>query len=142
MNPQDQIVDKADSLYRISLKCLIRNESGEVLVAKETGRKSWDLPGGGMNHGENITSAIARELSEEVNLKGNFKYKTIAVDEPKKLTNRDIWQIRRVLAVKPENLVFNNGKDSDETAFMDPKSFENSESEDERKIYEYSTANT
>lgn len=43
-----------DSLYRISLKCLIKNSAGDVLVVKEAGREFWDLPGGGMEHGDDL----------------------------------------------------------------------------------------
>lgn len=73
----------ADYLYRVSLKCLIFNDEGEVLVVKEKGRDFWDLPGGGMDHGENLHAAIAREMAEEVSLVGDFEYKVIDVDEPK-----------------------------------------------------------
>lgn len=55
-----------DSLYRISLKCLIKNNDGKILVVKESGREFWDLPGGGVEYGEGILSAVARELKEEV----------------------------------------------------------------------------
>lgn len=43
-----------DYLFRVSLKCVIRNDAGEVLAVKEVGRDFWDLPGGGMDHGESI----------------------------------------------------------------------------------------
>lgn len=72
---------RTDYLYRISIKCLIRNDKGEVLVVKETDRDWWDLPGGGMDHHENIKSAIARELKEEVGLEGDFTCDVIAVEE-------------------------------------------------------------
>ena len=110
-----------DSLYRISLKCLIKNEMGQVLVVKEAGRTSWDLPGGGMDHGENIASAIARELKEEIGLVGAFSYSIIGLDEPVRLTTRDIWQIRIIFEVRPEQMTFQPGKDSDEIAFMNPE---------------------
>lgn len=115
-----------DSLYRISLKCLIKNEIGEILVVKEAGRTSWDLPGGGMDHGENIASAIARELKEEIGLTGAFTYDVIGLDEPARLTTRDIWQIRIILRVWPEQMTFQSGKDSDEIAFMNSEILESS----------------
>ena len=62
---------RTDYLYRISLKGLIRNDAGEVLVVKEAGRDWWDLPGGGMDHGEDIKFALAREMKEEVNMEGD-----------------------------------------------------------------------
>ena len=38
-----------DCLYRISLKALIYNDVGQILVVKEIDRTYWDLPGGGMD---------------------------------------------------------------------------------------------
>jgi 8-oxo-dGTP pyrophosphatase MutT (NUDIX family) len=82
INHDSPLTRKTDYLYRISLKCLGRNEKGEVLVVKETGHDWWDLPGGGMDHGEDIKSTIVREMKEEVNLEGDFDFKIIDADEP------------------------------------------------------------
>lgn len=128
----------ADFLYRISLKCLVQNALGEVLVVKEDGRTWWDLPGGGMDHGESFSAAIARELAEEVSLVGDFSYKIIDADEPAYLTSQDFWQIRLVFKVTPQNMAFSPGADADEVAFMNPASFKNSESSVEQRIYKYS----
>ena len=56
-NPQRQ-----DYLFRVSLKAVIFNEKNEILIVKESGRDWWDIPGGGMDHGESIKEALAREL--------------------------------------------------------------------------------
>lgn len=130
---------RTDYLYRISIKGLIRNEKNEILVVKETGRSWWDLPGGGMDYSENIKSAIAREMKEEVNLRGNFTYKVIDVDDPAYLKAHDFWQVRLVFAVTPDNLVFSPGEDGDEIAFINPTIFRDSESEVEQRIYRYAT---
>lgn len=106
-------------------------------MVKETGRAHWDLPGGGMDHGEDIHSAIAREMKEEVNLQGDFEYKIIDLDEPAHLRNHNFWQIRLVFLVQPSIMQFTAGDDGDEVAFMAPAQFENSPSEVERRIYRY-----
>lgn len=129
---------KTDYLYRVSLKCLIRNHDHKVLVVKETGRDWWDLPGGGMDHGENLHSAIAREMKEEVNLSGDFTYRVIDVDEPARLSAHNFWQLRLIFAVSPSETEFSPGEDGDEIAFIDPREFEDSESEVERRIFKYS----
>lgn len=133
---------RTDYLYRISIKSLVRNEEGEILVVKEAGRDWWDLPGGGMDHHETIKFAIAREMKEEVNLSGNFTYKIIAVDDPAYLTPHDFWQVRLVFELKPEDMTFSVGEDSDEIAFVSADTFKNSESATERKIYEYANIAT
>lgn len=127
-----------DSLYRISLKCLIRNGANEVLVVKESGRDFWDFPGGGMEHGEGVRAAAARELKEEVGFEGTFTYTVIAMDEPFKLSSRDVWQIRIVLEVKTDSMSFCTGVDADEIQFVAPETFKESSLESERRIFEYS----
>lgn len=130
---------KTDYLYRISVKGLIRNEKGEVLVVKEGGRDYWDLPGGGMDHGEDIKTAIAREIKEEVNLEGNFTYKIIAVDNPA-LAKHNFWQVRLIYELKPDIMQFSAGEDGDEIAFISPDTLKNSDSSVEQSIYKYAIA--
>jgi ADP-ribose pyrophosphatase YjhB (NUDIX family) len=132
---------QTDSLYRVSLKCVIKNDTGDVLVVKEAGRSVWDFPGGGMEHGETVTQAIARELKEEINLHNSFTYRVIGLTEPRKLVTRDVWQVSVILAVECSQEAFRPGKDADLVAFMPVKSFENSQNEFEQKIYKYATMN-
>ena len=129
---------KNDYLYRVSLKCLIRDDEGRVLVVKETGRDWWDLPGGGMDHSESIKTAIAREMQEEVAMTGNFHYRIIAVDEPKLLEVHSFWQIRLIFEVTPDIMLFRPGDDGDEIMFVDPTIFKDSINATERFIYDSS----
>lgn len=128
---------RTDYLFRVSIKCLIRNDRGEVLVVKESGRDWWDLPGGGMDHGEDVEGAIAREMGEEVCLRGNFSFRVIAVESPSFLKHVNIWQLRIVFEVSPDNMMFEAGEDGDEVAFIDAASLEASGYWAERKVYEY-----
>lgn len=129
---------KTDYLYRVSIKGLIRRNDGYVLAVKEAGRTYWDLPGGGMDHGESIKSSIARELYEEVSLKGDFTYRVIAVEEPKILDHAKVWQLRLVFEVIPSEMDFEPGEDGDEVSFVDVNLLKNSAHPVERQIYEYS----
>jgi len=51
--------------YRVGVKAVII-KNGTVLLAKE-GSNFWDLPGGGLEHDEDISSGLSREASEELN---------------------------------------------------------------------------
>lgn len=126
-----------DYLYRTSLKCLIR-DGDKVLVVKESGRDWWDLPGGGMDHGEDYRTAIARELHEEVGMTGDFTYKIIHAEDPSYLEAHNFWQIRLVFEVFPENMRFRVSDDSDEVSFIDPELFAKSRNSVERKVNDYS----
>ena len=126
---------KDDYLYRISLKCLIKDTDSQILVVKEPGRDWWDLPGGGMDHGEDIRAAIAREMNEEVMLTGKFTHRIIAIDEPKLLDPHNFWQIRLVFEVTPDQFTFKPGEDGDEVAFIHPTHFKESLKASERFMY-------
>jgi 8-oxo-dGTP pyrophosphatase MutT (NUDIX family) len=130
-------IRRPDYLYRLSLKCLIKDSDGNVLVVKETGRDWWDLPGGGMDHGEDLRSAIAREAMEEVGMQGDFTYRIVDVDEPAFLEMHNFWQLRLIFEVIPKQMSFNAGEDGDEITFMDPDSFKDSSSKTEQRIYHY-----
>ena len=129
---------RKDYLFRVSLKAVILNDIGHVLVVKERGRDWWDIPGGGLDHGESIKEALGRELLEEVSLHGDFEYEAILAEDPKYLDNHNLYQMRVAFLVKPNVAVFEPGDDGDEVSFVDPASFEQSGLIIERKIFEYS----
>jgi len=53
--------------YRVSVKALVTDNDGRFLLQKEE-RGVWDLPGGGLDFGENPTEALKREVQEEIGL--------------------------------------------------------------------------
>lgn len=127
-----------DYLFRIAIKAYIENDKGEVLVVKETGRNEWDLPGGGMNHGETVREALARELKEEVGYDDDFSYQVLTVDDPHILSGLDVYQTRLVLRVTPESTDFTVGEEADEIMFLKPVTLKESSHEVEKKIWVYS----
>lgn len=134
---QSHIGRKDDHLYRVSVKGLIRDDTGRILVVKETGRTWWDLPGGGMDHGEDFKSALARELHEEVGLVGGFTYNIIAHDEPMYLEKANVMQIRLIFEVISDTLPTGAGADADEIAYLDPDFFATSDNPAERRNLTY-----
>lgn len=136
---QSELGRKTDYLYRVSIKGLIRNTDGHVLVVKEAGRTWWDLPGGGMDHDESIKSALAREMYEEVGLTGDFSYKVIAVDNPGFLSHANVWQLRLIFEVVPEIFPTEAGNDADEIRYINPSELRDSEHSAERSVFEYAS---
>ncbi|QCT41169.1 NUDIX hydrolase [Candidatus Saccharibacteria bacterium oral taxon 488] len=53
------------SAYRVVVKGLVRDYSGKLLFVQERS-DSWDLPGGGLEHGEGVIEALKREFLEEL----------------------------------------------------------------------------
>lgn len=132
-----ETVRKTDYLFRVSMKALIVNDKDEVLLVNEHDRGYWDIPGGGMNHGETIVDALRRELIEEVSLIGEFTSDVILVEDPAYSSRLNMWQMRIIYLVHPENLEFAPGEDGDEIRFVDPITFKDSDDFTQRQIYDY-----
>lgn len=128
---------RIDFLFRVSLKAVILNEKNEVLVVKERGRDWWDIPGGGIDHGEAIKDALQRELREEVAFSGEFEYEPVLIEDPHYLDSLNLYQMRVTFLITPDEYDFQPGVDGDEVAFIDPLTFKDSTLATERKIYEY-----
>ncbi|MBI3633923.1 MAG: NUDIX hydrolase [Candidatus Vogelbacteria bacterium] len=58
--------------YRVSVKALILDETRKkfLIVQEDNGR--WELPGGGLDWGENAQDAIRREVREEMGLEVTY----------------------------------------------------------------------
>lgn len=54
--------------YRVSAKAIVRDDKDRILVvADDTG--TYELPGGGWEHGEDFEEALSREFQEEMGVK-------------------------------------------------------------------------
>src|SRR5690349_283376 len=60
-------MDNTPCTYRISVKAAIRDNQGHILLLREADG-SWELPGGGLEHGEDARQALGREIAEETDM--------------------------------------------------------------------------
>lgn len=123
--------------YRVSIKAVIRDADGDVLVVKEKNNPSWNLPGGGMDYGEDEQQALARELKEEVGYEGNFSYHPLGIWPHFLGGDKQAWQLWVVYEVEPKDYEFSVGEESNEIAFMNPETFKDSHPH----IYRFAAAN-
>lgn len=133
---QQNISKYPNTYYRVSLKAIIRNKKGEVLVVKEKGSK-WSLPGGGIDHEENFEDGLRREMYEEVKIAQPFSANIIGVDAfflPHKEAYL-MWIVSELTFNEP--LLYGVGEDADAVAFMNPALFKNSEFLSEQLVYKW-----
>lgn len=60
-----------DCFYRVSVKALVVDSSHKFLLVREE-NGLWELPGGGLDFGENPHEGLRRELKEEMALEAKF----------------------------------------------------------------------
>ena len=68
MTSFDEHKDIPPCFYRVSAKALILDESKQKFLVVQEADGRWELPGGGIDHGETPTEALRREIKEEMGL--------------------------------------------------------------------------
>ncbi len=56
-------------LAKIGQYALIKNRDGQILMLQRARSKTWCLPGGRLNEGEQWDAALVRELNEELGIR-------------------------------------------------------------------------
>ena len=111
-----------NTFYRVSIKAIIRNGKNEVLVIKEHQDK-WELPGGGLDHGEAPHDCLRREFAEELGITNEFT-ETFQKIETQYMASRpdkelDFWKMSIYYDVKIiGDLVLASNNDISAVAFM------------------------
>lgn len=121
-----------DSFYRVSVKGLFVKD-GKILLLKESEELSgkWELPGGGLNFGEDILEGLKREIEEETGIKIKIVEKrplyawTWRFDNKRKMD----WYYSLVLAYKieMESLDFKLSDECQEIGFFSKQELEDIE---------------
>ena len=61
-------MDIPNCFYRVSIKALILDETRTKFLLVQEKDGVWELPGGGLDHGEDIHEGLKREIQEEMGL--------------------------------------------------------------------------
>jgi 8-oxo-dGTP diphosphatase len=126
-----------NSFYRVSVKAIIRDHSGKILVVKE-GDSEWSLPGGGMDHGETVHDALKRELYEELRIDSDFGELFVG-EESTYLEEKDAWVmwLGFEISVPPFDYTFDG--DVHALQFVDPNKYIDSKNFEELFTYRLAT---
>ena len=125
-----------DAFYRVLVKAVIKDREGRILVVKEDSPE-WDLPGGGIDHGESPRQAMARELTEEIGYEGDFTMEYVDMI-PMYVQRMDacvMFTAYNVALLDEYTPV--PGVASSEVAYLDPKEFEGMQGRNGKLIYKF-----
>jgi 8-oxo-dGTP pyrophosphatase MutT (NUDIX family) len=124
------------TFYRVSIKAIIKDKRGYVLAVKEKG-SSWNLPGGGIDHGETAERSLSRELYEEALISEPFTAQLVGT-EIMWLESRQAYLLWLVYELKFDSTPsWGKGADADEVCFIDPYALQDGASRSEQLIYKW-----
>ena len=97
-----------ECFYRVSTKVLLVDEtlSDKEFVVLKNSKGEYELPGGGMEHGESIALSIEREVEEELEIKIKVEKDSLApiFFDAYKSRSHDIWVAFVLYEIKANNL--------------------------------------
>ena len=91
--------------YRVSVKALVLNETKDKFLICEENNGKWEIPGGGLDWGENPHEGIRREIAEEMGLKVLKIASTPSYFLAGKMDKGD-WAVNVLYETELENLDF------------------------------------
>lgn len=127
-----------NTFYRVSVKALIKNTKGHILVVKEN-QDTWSLPGGGLDHGEMPEDGVRRELKEELDI-DDAKVKGIRRTLTFELSEKQAWLLWVVYDVVIDSHEFQFGEGVTAAEFISPDVLKSSNDIFERLVYKVATA--
>ncbi len=106
-----------DHFYRVSIKALILDENKRFMLVKED-NGTWELPGGGLDYGENPQDCLKREIKEEMGIETIFIGKTPVYFLTSKHDGKGHWFVNVIYETKLKNLNFTKSNECIDLKFF------------------------
>lgn len=105
--------------YRVSVKGIVVNEQGHILLSRERNDR-WEMLGGGLDHEEDPIECLKREVKEETGLEVTYvspnpKY---FITSPKATANGTIYIANVIYEIKLKDLNFVASDECQELRFF------------------------
>lgn len=105
--------------YRVSLKAIIFDSQKRVLVLQDEDG-TWELPGGGLDHGESMQHCLRRELMEELGVGvDSIDFSAMYPYLSKGRTGH--WRFKLAVVVQINSLEFKSGTNVKKIKFVTNK---------------------
>ena len=89
----------------LGVRVLVQNPQGEILLVKHTYVPGWHLPGGGVDHGEDVETAAKREVYEETGISELESLELICVEHNITVSVRDhVTYFKARTSMEPDKL--------------------------------------
>lgn len=106
--------------YRISVKGIVIDDDGRVLLSRED-NGMWELLGGGLEHEEDPIDGLRREIREETGLEVTSVSPTPKYFITVKRRNKDSYMANVIYEIKLKDLAFTASDECQELRFFSPE---------------------
>jgi len=106
--------------YRVSIKGLILDETRKKFAVILEDNGLWELPGGGLDHGESSEECLKREIKEEMGL----TITKVASDPSYFLVGKNMkgrWSVNIVFETEVKDFNFTSSDECREIKFISPE---------------------
>jgi 8-oxo-dGTP pyrophosphatase MutT (NUDIX family) len=99
----------------IGVRALVLDEQGRVFLVKHSYVAGWHMPGGGVEAGETLAAALARELLEEGNIELGTPPHLFAIYYNRRVARRDhvalyvVRSFRQIAPPQPNHEIIAHG---------------------------------